>query len=82
MENPKIDTARIRDFVGASLERADIISELKVICPFCNAQHTAKAWIYLSHGCNCESCQHGDPTVTLKIVCSNCGKIVYRKSGQ
>ena len=79
MENPSIDTGRIREFVGDSLERADIISELKIICPFCNASYSAKMLVDLSNGDNCESCGQGDPTGTLEVVCSNCGKVVYRK---
>lgn len=57
-------------------------NELKILCPFCNAQYTAemtRELETLSDGsCSCGSWSHHEDTVD--IICSNCRKVVYTKT--
>ncbi len=59
----------------------DILDTLKILCPFCGAPYDAEMSRTLElldqGGCSCGSwSQHLD---TIKITCSNCGKMVYEK---
>lgn len=52
--------------------------ELKIICPFCNAPYDAvmRSDLYTAGGC--ETC---GPSIEgeIKVVCTNCKKVVYKK---
>lgn len=55
-----------------------IQKELKILCPYCNSVWTAEMIAELNYSsCIHNSCDRGDGEV--KIVCSNCKKIVYIK---
>jgi len=62
-------------------EEMKMEEKLKIICPFCNKEWTAKMeteYTVISEGC--DTCGYGaKAVVTVEIRCDNCGKIVYRK---
>lgn len=53
--------------------------ELKIICPFCNAQYSAEMDTDLRASMGCETCGPDEPTGVIEIRCTNCQKIVYKK---
>ena len=55
--------------------------EIKILCPFCNAEWTAEMDTELeSYNAGCETCGYGaEATFSVTIRCSNCNRIVYRK---
>lgn len=58
----------------------DVVKELKIICPFCNAAYTAEMVDELEIAGGCDTCgDDGDIYGTIDIICSNCKKIVYSK---
>jgi len=56
-------------------------SKLKILCPFCRQPYSAKMLHELeSIDAGCPSCGYGvSATVTVKIICDNCERIVYAK---
>lgn len=56
------------------------MSELKVLCPYCNEVWTAEMKEELESAEGCDTCGYGnEPTGNIDIICSHCGKLVYRK---
>lgn len=57
-------------------------TELKVLCPFCNAPYTAEMLTELEGSTGCVSCGEGGTVyieAVIEIKCQKCNKIVYRK---
>ena len=60
------------------LKEKSMQKELKVLCPFCNSVWTADMVEELNYSsCIYKSCDRCDGEI--KIICSNCKKIVYIK---
>ena len=59
----------------------DTEDQLKILCPFCRQPYSAKMLHELeSINAGCPTCGYdASATVTVKIVCDNCGRIVYAK---
>jgi len=57
------------------------LDTLKVICPFCNAEYTAKMLACLedlTEGCS--TCGYGaEASIRLDIYCESCERLVYSK---
>ena len=50
-------------------------NELRIVCPFCNAQFTAKMEEDLNTGYSCETCGPEPISGTIDVICENCGKL-------
>ena len=55
--------------------------QLRIVCPYCGMEWTAEMEARLVRfSAGCPTCGFGDEVVVdLDIVCSHCGKLVYRK---
>lgn len=56
---------------------------LKILCPFCNGEWTAKMKQEMNLACEgCDTCGYGrNYDYTIEIYCEHCGKLVYKKEG-
>jgi hypothetical protein len=54
---------------------------IQILCPFCNKPYHADMENELDYTTSsCDTCNHGEgATSSVKIFCSNCGKLVYQK---
>ncbi len=57
--------------------------EIKILCPFCSAPFSAKMLLDLESTTEgCSSCGYGaEASVAINIYCTNCARLVYRKTG-
>lgn len=55
-------------------------TELKILCPFCNAPWTARMAADYSYSMGSEWTGIYGEELTVDIYCSNCKKLVYRKN--
>jgi hypothetical protein len=54
--------------------------ELRILCPYCNANFTASMVADLRSSAGCDTCDYGsEPAGTIDILCHECGRLVYRK---
>ena len=56
-------------------------NELKILCPFCRQEWTAKMIGELEYiNAGCPTCGYGEyADVVIKIICEHCGRVVYSK---
>jgi len=58
-------------------------TQLKIVCPFCNATYTADMLIELEDSMvGCETCGPDPAELKIEIKCSKCKKVVYVKEGK
>ena len=57
------------------------MSELKIICPFCNTEYTAKMKqeLWIAEGSYTPECVGSKMVSSIDIYCENCNKLVYKK---
>lgn len=54
----------------------------KILCPYCNEEYDTKMEKeFLFTGSGCETCGYDEHTGSIEIYCTNCNKLVYRKTG-
>jgi endogenous inhibitor of DNA gyrase (YacG/DUF329 family) len=54
--------------------------KLKILCPYCNAPYDAKMESDFSYSMGSEMTGIYGENLSVKIYCSNCGKLVYQKN--
>lgn len=57
------------------------MNDLKILCPFCNKEYTAKMLetLDICEGSYTPECVGSKITGKIDIICENCKKLVYRK---